>query len=660
MRDRREHWTRIRIRFVGGLFVFFFLVTSARAFYLQVIKAEHLQKLAERQHQKTVQLTPGRGTIYDANNAALAVSIEMDSCFAEPRNIENPREVAAKLAPILGLPVAQLERRLSGSKGFVWLQRQINPDVTAKIKKLELDGIGFVKESKRYYPNLEVAGNVIGFTGVDPEGLEGVELKYNSTILGSTGYMVTERDALGRDIALKEGVVKGPSKGNNVILTLDKNIQYLAEKELAKAVTESDAKAGVALVMEPQTGRILAMANYPGFNPNVYYKYPAAQLRNRSIADSFEPGSTFKVFLLAAALDEGVIGPRDTFDCEMGSYNIGGRTIHDTHKYGRISIADILKYSSNIGAAKIGSRLGQERLYQYLRSFGFGQKSGIDLPGEVSGSLRDRSQWYGVDLATISFGQGVSTTTVQLAAAFSAVANGGLLMKPYLVEKITDAEGNVLKEVTPQERQRVISSKTAKALAAMMEGVTLEGGTGTSASVDGYRVAGKTGTAQKVDPVTRGYSVDKRTASFIGFVPLNKPRLTVLVVIDEPKTSPYGGVVAAPAFSAIAQQALCYLKVPPDGPMKVGKGKETDVAPQKNQTAENAGIVEGGAIADAGGGTAMPDFRGLSMREVLRRMEKRNLNVRMIGSGRAVEQHPLPGHRIGPTDQVWVKFMPSA
>jgi len=660
VRDRREHWTRIRIRFVGGLFVFFFLVTSARAFYLQVIKAEHLQKLAERQHQKTVQLTPGRGTIYDANNAALAVSIEMDSCFAEPRNIENPREVAAKLAPLLGVPVAQLERRLSGSKGFVWLQRQINPDVTAKIKKLELDGIGFVKESKRYYPNLEVAGSIIGFTGVDPEGLEGVELKYNSTILGSTGYMVTERDALGRDIALKEGVVKGPSKGNNVILTLDKNIQYLAEKELAKAVTESGAKAGVALVMEPQTGRILAMANYPGFNPNVYYKYQAAQLRNRSIADSFEPGSTFKVFLLAAALDEGVIGPRDTFDCEMGSYNIGGRTIHDTHKYGRISIADILKYSSNIGAAKIGSRLGQERLYSYLKGFGFGQKSGIDLPGEVSGSLRDRSQWYGVDLATISFGQGVSTTTVQLAAAFSAVANGGMLMKPYLVEKITDAEGNILKEVTPQERHRVISPKTAKALAAMMEGVTVEGGTGTSASVDGYRVAGKTGTAQKVDPVTRGYSVDKRTASFIGFVPLNKPRLTILVVIDEPKTSPYGGVVAAPAFSAIAQQALCYLKVPPDGPVKAGKGKEKDEATQKDQSAEDAGVVEGGTVVDAGEGTAMPDFRGLSMREVLRRMEKRNLNVRMIGSGRAIEQHPLPGHRIGPTDQVWVKFMPSA
>lgn len=664
MKDRREHWNRIRIRIIGALFAVIFLATSSRAFYLQVVKSEQLEKLAERQHQKTVQLTPARGTIYDANNAELAVSVEMDSCFAEPRNIEEPKKTAAMLAPLLGMPQDQLEKKLSGSKGFVWLQRQITPDVAAKIRALGLEGVGFVKESKRFYPNMEMAASVIGFTGLDPEGLEGIERKYNATILGSTGYLITERDALGRDIALKGAMVKGASKGHSVMLTLDKNIQYLAEKELAKAVNESRAKAGTVVVMEPQTGKVLAIANYPGFNPNVHSRYPVGTLRNRAIADSFEPGSTAKIFLLAAAIEEGIISARDSVDCEMGSYSIGGRTIHDTHKMGRTSVADILKYSSNIGAAKIGGRLGQERLYRYLKGFGFGERTGVDLPGEAGGTLRDRSQWFAVDLANISFGQGMTASALQLTAAVSAVANGGMLMKPYLVEKVMDAEGNIIQHNTPQARQRVISASTAKTVAGMMEGVTAEGGTGTNAAVDGYRVAGKTGTAQKVDPLTRGYSVDKRTASFIGFAPVSNPKLAILVVIDEPKTSPYGGVVAAPAFSAIAEQSLCYLKAQPDGAFKkqaTAQKRNTEI---KTDDASADSFQEESGVEDAPAGKAaglvMPDFRGKSMRDVLRGMEKSGLNVRLIGSGRAMEQNPLPGRRIGPAEQVWVKFMPSA
>src|SRR6266702_3966205 len=305
------------------------VVTAARAFYLQVVEKELLVKLAERQHQKTVALTPGRGTIYDRTNAPLAVSIEMDSCYAEPRNIENIADTVAKLAPLVGMPREELTRKLTGSKGFVWLVRRISPDQARKIRELEIDGIGFVKETKRFYPNAEMAGSVIGFTGLDPEGLEGIELKYDSTILGSSGFLVTERDALGRDIAMKGTLVKEASKGHNVTLTLDKNIQYIAEKELAAAVESSRAKGGIALVMEPQTGRVLAMANYPSFNPNSYFKYPQALLRNKCISDSFEPGSTFKVFLIAAALEEKVVTPGDGFNCEGGSYSIGGRTIHD-------------------------------------------------------------------------------------------------------------------------------------------------------------------------------------------------------------------------------------------------------------------------------------------------------------------------------------------
>ncbi|HEY6873750.1 MAG TPA: penicillin-binding protein [Geobacteraceae bacterium] len=660
MKERRGrgNWARWRIRLIGGLFAFFFVITSARAFYLQVVKRDELVKLAEKQHQKIVPLTPARGAIYDRNNAPLAVSVEMDSCYAEPRNIENIPDAAAKLAPLLGMTKEELAKKLAGNKGFAWLARRIPPDVAQRIRDLDLDGIGFVKESKRFYPNSEMAGSVIGFTGVDPEGLDGIELKYDSTILGSTGYLVTERDALGRDIAQKGTVIKKASKGQNVVLTLDKNIQYIAEKELADAVEKSRAKGGIALVMEPQTGRVLAMANYPFFNPNSYFKYPQAVLRNRSVADSFEPGSTFKVFLISGAIEEKVISPNDGFNCEGGSYSIGGRTIHDTHHYGRLSVADVLKYSSNIGAAKIGARMGQERLYSYLRGFGFGARSGIDLPGEASGYMRDRSQWFAVDLATISFGQGVSATAVQLAAAFSAVANGGTLVKPFLVERITDENGTVLQQFAPQARQRVISPETARTVTRMMEGVTTEGGTGMNAAVEGYRVAGKTGTAQKVDPITHGYSTDKRTASFIGFIPADDPKLTILVVIDEPKTSPYGGVVAAPAFKAIAQQTLCYLHVPPNKAEKVRK--EVLQVKEVPAPVDPVAAAAEGSFDEGGGGAVMADFRGQSIRQVMRTMEKRGLNVRLIGSGKAVEQNPLPGHRIGPADHVWVRFAPAA
>lgn len=658
MRDDREKWARRRLRFVGGVFAIVFAITAGRACYLQVYKREFLAKEAERQHQRIVQLTPARGTIYDRNHAELAVSIEMDSCYAEPRSIENLDEAVGKLAPIIGMDREGLKKKLLGNKNFVWLQRRIAPEQTARIKALELDGIAFVKETKRFYPNSETASHVIGFTGMDPEGLEGVERKYDTTILGTSGYLVTERDALGRDISLKGNLVKGASNGHNITLTIDRNIQHIAERELAKAVSESQAKGGVALVMEPATGKVLAMANYPAFNPNAFQKYASQQLRNRAITDSYEPGSTFKVFLVAAALEERVIRAGDSFNCEMGSYNVGDRTIHDTHSYGQLSVADILKYSSNIGAAKIGSRLGADRLHSYLKNFGFGDRSAIDLPGEAPGNLRGRNQWYGVDLATISFGQGVTATALQVTTAISAIANGGDLMKPYVVDKITDDQGGVIQQIAPQVRAKVVSTATAQAVAKMMEGVTIQGGTGMNAAIDGYRVAGKTGTSQKVDPLTRTYSVDKRVASFVGFVPVHNPKMTILVLVDEPKTSPYGGVVAAPAFRAIAEQSLRYLNVPLEVTPK-DRPKVIEVkAPTPRVVAEEL-VADGGEVA-VEGNMRMPDFRRLSMRQVLQTMEKQGVNVRIIGSGRVIEQNPPPGKMITPADQVWVKLLPSA
>jgi len=642
------------MRLVALFFVIAFSVAAGRAFYLQVLNNDRLVKLAEKQHQRIVSLTPSRGGIYDRNNAPFAVSIEMDSCYAETRNIENIAEAAAQLAPVLGYVKDELEAKLKGAKNFVWLARRMAPEQAKKVKDLGVEGIGFVKESRRFYPNSQVAAHVIGFTGVDPTGLEGVEKKYDSTILGNTGYLVTERDALGRDIALKKGSEgKSGSKGNSVVLTLDKNIQYIAEKELSKAVEKNGAKGGIAIVMEPDTGRILAMANYPAFNPNNIAGYGPAALRNHAIADSFEPGSTFKIFLVASALEAGVIRPGDSFNCENGSCSMYGRTIHDTHKYGALTVPQILKYSSNIGAAKIGQRLGPQRLYSALSGFGFGEKSSIDLPGEAAGMLRPQEKWYGIDLATISFGQGVTATALQLTSAVSAVANGGNLMKPYLVDRVVDDNGVVLQQFGPQLKRRVISADTAKSVARMLEGVVGEGGTGTGAAVEGYRVAGKTGTAQKVEG--RTYSASKRIASFVGFVPVEKPRLTVLVMVDEPTANVYGGIVAAPAFSAISQQTLCYLNVPPDKSLK----KKQTPEPEKNAPKAEQAVVEGGSI-DGGDAGTMPNFSGMSMRQVLRVMEQRGLNVKLQGSGRAVEQNPPPGARITTQDQVWVRFVPSA
>lgn len=645
---------------MGAVFVLLLAATVVRSFYLQIYNHDKYAKLAEKQHVKVVNLIPSRGAIYDSTNSALAVSIEMDSLFAEPRSLEDIPAVARQLAPLIEMPADVIEKKLKASKGFVWLQRRLTPETVSKIKALDIDGLGFVKEPKRFYPNAEIGSHVVGFTGLDPDGLEGVERRFNSTLLGNTGYMISERDALGREIGNRGMVVKKASSGQSVALTIDKNIQYIAEKELAAAVEGSRAKGGTAIVMEPQTGRVLAMANYPTFNPNAVAKYQPNAMRNRAITDSFEPGSTMKVFLIAAALEEKVVSPQDTFNCENGSYNIGGRTIHDTHSYGRLSVSDILKHSSNIGSAKIGAKLGAERLYGYLKGFGFGAKSNIDLPGEVSGYLRSKSQWYGVDLATISFGQGVSISAMQLAGAVSAVANGGTLMQPYILERVLDDKGAVVKQISPVSKQRVISPTTAVNLTRMMETVVSEEGTAPKAMVDGYRVAGKTGTAQKADPVTKGYSSDKRTASFVGFIPADAPRLTIVVIVDEPRTSPYGGIVAAPAFSAIAKQSLCYLKVSPNQPLKKRPGviEVKKEAPQV-ALADNE-VEEITPDGQAQGGTVMANFRGLSMRQVLQVMEKRGLNVRLIGSGKVVEQSPPPGKIITPTDPVWVKLAPSA
>jgi cell division protein FtsI (penicillin-binding protein 3) len=655
MKDEREKWARVRIVIIATAFGLLFLTVVGRAFYLQILQHENLVKKADKQHQHKVDLPPARGSIMDRNGTTLAESIHMDSCYAEPRRIKDVDGTAAVLAPILGVAKSELVERLSVNKSFIWVERWLAPEVALRVKNMKLTGIGFAPESKRFYPNMEIAAHVIGFTGREPNGLEGIELKYDSTILGTTGYMITERDALGRNVAFKNTVIKDSSPGKSLILTLDKTIQFIAEKELAKAVAESNAKSGMALVMESDTGKILALANYPTFNPNAYSRYSLAQLRNHVVADSFEPGSTFKVFTIAAALDTGTVKPTDVYNCENGTYRIADRTIHDDHPKSRLTVSEIIKYSSNIGSAKIAFKMGESKMSPYLRNFGFGGRTGIDLPGESPGNLK--RHWYGIDLATISFGQGVSLSTIQLASALSAIANGGNLMKPYLVEQILDDNGKVTQKFEPQLVRRVISQETSQKVTKMMETVTGDGGTGTKAALDGFRVAGKTGTAQKVDPVTRHYSPTKRIGSFVGFVPADKPKLTIAVIIDEPQGVKYGGVVAAPAFRGIAQNSLAYLKVQPTQ-SAIAKAKPAEI---KAAAAPPVETFSDGDEPDTPAGVAiMPNFKGMSMRRVLQVMEKRGINIRLMGSGQAAEQSPPPGHKIGEADEVWIKFAPSA
>ena len=656
--DRLEKWVGIRIRLVGLFFLVVFVLIVARAFTLQVLDQQDWEHRAERQHQKIIPLAPQRGTIFDRNGEELALSIEVDSIYVDPRKVENPSGEARALAAALSLPYNSLKTKLNSKRSFLWVKRQVSLRESEKVRSLKLAGVNFIKEHKRFYPNSEVGAQVVGFTGLDPKGLEGVELKYDSMLLGQGGYLVTERDALGRGIGAGEAVVQGESRGSDLYLTLDKNLQYIAEKELAAGVKNVHARAGTVVVLDPRSGQVLAMASQPDYNPNAISRYRPSQWRDRALCDTYEPGSTMKIFLLAAALNEGLVRPEETFDCEHGAYRVGGRVIHDHEPFDQLTVAQILKFSSNIGAAKIGALLDRDRYYRYLTDFGFGRPTGIDLPGEVEGLLRSPSQWFDVDLATISFGQGISVTPLQLATAAAAIANGGYLMKPYVVQRAVNGYGETTDLGEPRVERQVVSEQVAHQVRDLMINVTGEGGTGTLAEVPGYRVAGKTGTAQKVDPVTGGYSADKRVASFVGFVPADAPRLVILVVIDEPKEKIYGGLAAAPVFSRIALQSLQYLKVPPtlhenrDHLPPLPPSVLAEAAGSSAHPAEAAGVEEGGRSA------RMPSCIGMSYRQVLQVMQQTGINMKLIGKGRVVRQSPAAGRPISYRNEVWVRLAP--
>jgi cell division protein FtsI (penicillin-binding protein 3) len=503
----------------------------------------------------------------------MAMSIDVTSIAANPAKLGDVDQASAVLATALEMDRKTLVRRLSGSRSFVWVRRQVTPKQSAAVSELQLGGVDFLSEHKRFYPSRKLAAQVLGFTGVDGKGLEGVEYRYNEVLSGNSESTMVLKDALGRGFAAEEQRIAG-TDGSNLVLTIDRTVQFLAEQSLEAAVKDTDAESAMAVVMDPDTGAILAMAHYPFFNPNVYGEFEQWTWRNRAITDPFEPGSTMKIFTAAAAIEGGVT-PNCIFFCENGSYRVGGHTIHDTHENGWLSLQQIIKHSSNIGAAKVLERIGPESLYATLRGFGFGEKTGIDCPGESAGSLTPYQRWQGVDGATISFGQGISVSAIQLTAAVNAIANGGTLMRPYVVRKVVDAAGSEVKRFEPEAVRRVVSAETAGTVARIMETVTTEGGTGETVALAGYKVAGKTGTAQKTDE-SGTYARGLYVSSFAGFVPADRPRATIVVIVDEPKTEHYGGLVAGPAFRKIAEGLLQYLNVPPESAPANLPGYDTD------------------------------------------------------------------------------------
>ena len=552
---------RRRMLVVGFCFTLALTGVLAKAAYIQIWQGADLTRKAQKGYKGSLVSMGKRGGIFDVHYRELAVTLDTQSIGAHPGQMKNRSAVARQLARVLRKNRKKLSMHLSTKRPFVWVKRQATPNEVAAVKALSIPGVVFKPAHSRFYPNQALAGQVIGFTGVDGSGLEGIEFNYDEYLRGQTDRFTVLRDARGRGFNAEQTVLPNYT-GNNIILTIDANIQFVAEQALEATVHEFDAHSGMALVMEPKTGAILAMAHYPFIDPNNYRGFRRERWRNRIVTDAFEPGSTMKIFTAAAAIESKSCSSQSIFYCENGSYRMGPNVIHDTHPRGWLTVAKIVKYSSNIGAAKVAGAMGKKTFYQILNRFGFGSKTGIDCPGETSGRLASYRYWKPIDMANIAFGQGVAVSAIQLVTAAAAIANDGMMMKPYLVQAVTDQHGRIIKNTTPKRIRRVISSRTARAVRRIMATVVNEGGTGVKAALASYTVGGKTGTAQKIDP-NGSYSKKRFIASFIGFAPVDHPKAVVLVAIDEPLKRHYGGTVAAPAFKRITQATLGYLTASP-------------------------------------------------------------------------------------------------
>ncbi len=550
-----------RVAFVLVVCGLWFALVAARLAELQVRDHDLYRERASNQQLRVIELDPPRGTIYDARGRELAVSVPVDSLYALPKKVGDPKAAARALAPILGTGAAAIEERLASGRDWVWIERKLDPPVADAVRALDLPGLGFVEESKRYYPMRKLASALLGYVGTDDEGLGGLEYRFNDVVAGRGAERPVIRD--NRDdsrLAFPDLSFAEATPGRDLYLTLDASIQHVVEQELARAVEANRAKGGWAVFLEPATGAVIAMATSPSYDANRAFEHPALQ-RIRPVTDVYEPGSTFKVVTAAAALDANLVDPSDVFDCEMGGITLFGIHIADHHPYGLLTFRQVLAHSSNVGAIKIGLKVGPDRLYRMIRALGFGERTGVDLPGESAGEVRALAAWQPITTAYVSFGQGIAVTPIQLAVAAAAVADGGRLHRPFVVQAVAGAGG--VEHTRPVEVRRPISPSTARELERMLEGVFEPGGTAHTAAIAGYRMAGKTGTAQKV--IDGRYSKTRFVANFIGFAPARRPVLAGLVAIDEPRAGiTSGGLVAAPVFAAVVERVLPYLGVRPE------------------------------------------------------------------------------------------------
>jgi cell division protein FtsI (penicillin-binding protein 3) len=531
-----------------------FMVLAARAFYLQGLHNDFLQQKGETRYARVVEISAHRGMVTDRNGEPLAVSTPVESVWASPADADLSTEQRVKLARLLGTDAAELRRHLSDSeREFVYLKRQLPPEQAAKVVQLNLPGVFLQREYRRYYPAAEVTAHVVGFTGMDDNGQEGIELAYQEWLAGKRGSRRVIKDRLGRIIEDVESI-RAPQQGRDLALSIDQRIQYLAFRELKSAVAEHDAKAGSIVVLDATSGEVLALANWPTYNPNNRDTLKMARSRNRAVVDLFEPGSTLKPFTAAAALESGLVGPGSVIDTEHGRFTIGKRTIRDVHPDDFLTVSQVIQKSSNVGSAKIALAMAPQKLWAIFSAVGFGTQTRVGFPGEATGRLRAYQSWKPIEHATMSYGHGVSVSLLQLARAYSVFATDGELKQLTLIRRDQPFEG-----------KRVVSRRTAQAVRKMLETVTQPGGTATRAQVAGYRVAGKTGTAHKLDGAT--YAADRYVSSFVGFAPASNPRLVIAVMIDEPGGKHYyGGEVAAPVFSNVMAGALRLLGVTPDAP----------------------------------------------------------------------------------------------
>ncbi len=642
--NRSAKRVHLRLALFGLASSLWVLAIVGRLVYLQTAARPSLQERAELQHQQSMKVDPIRGTIFDRRGRALAVSAEVESVYAVPTNIDDAERAARSLASCIGGNPAKLTKGLASGKHFIWVKRKVDLTEANCVRNLGLSGVSFLPENRRFYPKRTIASHVLGYVGMDGNGLSGVEYALESEIHGEPGRQIILTDARKRRTASR--VEKIPLPGRDVFLTIDETLQHLAETRLARAVRESGSKRGSVLLMSTQTGEILAMASVPGFNPNRYYDYPETYWRNRAVTDAYEPGSTFKVISAAAALEEAVTSEEERIDCGRGSIVVGGRLIHDHKVFDFLTFREVIELSSNVGMIRISQRLGRERLGEYVRNFGFGEPTDVGLRGESRGILRPAASWGPRTLASVSFGQEIGVTPLQMITAANAVAASGYLMRPRLIREIRSPDGEILEHFEPEPVRRVVSRETAARLTELLIGV-VERGTGARANIPGFRVAGKTGTAQKAAS-GGGYSDTDYIASFVGFVPARRPELTALVILDSP-TGDHTGARAAEVFAEIVEPSLHYLGVAPE--------ERREGAPLAARWPKQPSLTRRGESTwlDASYGSAseedeirVPALYGLSARDAVARVIALRLVPEIYGSGWIVGQEPPAGTRVAP------------